>query len=72
MKQVVFDEDETKGRSKTDIITEFIQYAYGKLSARNITVSADVFGTIIGSNVDAQAVGQVYSDMANHLDYICR
>ncbi|MBE5992082.1 MAG: sugar fermentation stimulation protein [Paenibacillaceae bacterium] len=71
MKQVVFDEDETKGRSKTDIITEFIQYAYGKLSARNITVSADVFGTIIGSNVDAQAVGQVYSDMANHLDYIC-
>ena len=71
MKQVVFDADETKGRSKTDIITEFIQYAYGKLSARNITVSADVFGTIIGSNVDAQAVGQVYSDMANHLDYIC-
>ena len=71
MKQVVFDGDETKGRSKTDIITEFIQYAYGKLSARNITVSADVFGTIIGSNVDAQAVGQVYSDMANHLDYIC-
>ena len=71
MKQVVFDEDETEGRSKTDIITEFIQYAYGKLSARNIMVSADVFGTIIGSNVDAQAVGQVYSDMANHLDYIC-
>lgn len=71
MKQVVFDEDETEGRSKTDIITEFIEYAYGKLSARNITVSADVFGTIIGSNVDAQAVGQVYSDMANHLDYIC-
>ncbi len=30
-----------------------------------------MFGTIIGSNVDAQAVGQVYSDMANHLDYIC-
>jgi hypothetical protein len=71
MKQVIFDVNETKGRSKTDIITEFIQYAYGKLSARNITVSADVFGTIIGSNVDAQAVGQVYSDMASHLDYIC-
>jgi hypothetical protein len=71
MKQVVFDEEETEGRSKTDIITEFIQYAYDKLSAQNIAVSADVFGTIIGSNVDAQAVGQVYSDMANHLDYIC-
>nr|WP_288827843.1 putative glycoside hydrolase [uncultured Clostridium sp.] len=71
MKQVVFDEKDTQGRSKTDIITEFIEYAYEKLSARNIPVSADVFGTIIGSNVDAQAVGQVYSDMANHLDYIC-
>nr|WP_242974323.1 putative glycoside hydrolase [Lacrimispora amygdalina] len=71
MKQVAFDEKVTKGRSKTDIITEFIQYAYEKLSARNITVSADVFGTIIGSNVDAQAVGQVYSDMTDHLDYIC-
>ena len=71
MKQVAFEEEDTKGRSKTDIITEFIKYAYEKLSDQNITVSADVFGTIIGSNVDAQAVGQVYSDMADHLDYIC-
>jgi len=68
---VVFDEKDTKGRSKTDIITEFIQYAYDKLSSRNVFVSADVFGTIIGSKVDAEAVGQIYQEMANHLDYIC-
>ena len=71
MKQVAFDQVETKGRSKTDIITEFIQYAYDKLSSQNVFVSADVFGTIIGSKVDAEAVGQIYHDMARHLDYIC-
>lgn len=71
MKQVAFDEADTKGRSKTDIITEFITYAYDKLSAEGIFVSADVFGTIIGSKIDADAVGQVYNDMARHLDYIC-
>ncbi|GLB27085.1 hypothetical protein LXJ15735_33260 [Lacrimispora xylanolytica] len=71
MNQVVFDEKDTRGRSKTDVITEFIEYAYKKLSAHDIYVSADVFGAIIGSNVDAQRVGQVYYDMAEHLDYIC-
>lgn len=71
MKNVVFDEADTKGRSKTDIITEFIDYAYEKLSAENVYVSADVFGTIIGSKVDADRVGQDYSAMACHLDYIC-
>lgn len=71
MNEVVFDEKDTKGRSKTDVITEFIQYAYGKLSPHDIFVSADVFGTIIGSKVDAERVGQVYEDMAEHLDYIC-
>lgn len=71
MKQVAFDEADTKGRSKTDIITEFITYAYDRLSAEGVYVAADVFGTIIGSRIDADAVGQVYNDMAKHLDYIC-
>ncbi len=71
MKQVAFDEADTQGRSKTDIITEFITYAYEKLSAENVFVAADVFGTIIGSKIDADAVGQVYNEMAKHLDYIC-
>lgn len=71
MKQVAFDEADTRGRSKTDIITEFVKYAYEKLSACNVFVSADVFGTIIGSRVDAKAVGQDYGEMAGHLDYIC-
>jgi len=71
MKNVVFDEELTQGRSKTDVITEFCQYAYENLASQGLFVSADVFGTIIGSEIDANAVGQIYTDMAKHLDYIC-
>ena len=65
MRDVVFDEAET------DVITEFVKYAYENLASQGLFVSADVFGTIIGSDIDAQAVGQVYTEMAKHLDYIC-
>lgn len=71
MRDVVFDEVVTGGRSKTDVITEFVKYAYENLASQGLFVSADVFGTIIGSDIDAQAVGQVYTEMAKHLDYIC-
>lgn len=71
MRQVVFDENQTLGRSRTDIITEFTQYAYGKLRPLGVFVSADVFGAVIGSEQDARAVGQNYGDMACHVDYIC-
>ena len=71
MRDVVFDEAVTGGRSKTDVITEFVKYAYENLASQGLFVSADVFGTIIGSDINAQAVGQVYTEMAKHLDYIC-
>ena len=71
MRDVVFDEAVTGGRSKTDVITEFVKYAYENLASQGLFVSADVCGTIIGSDIDAQAVGQVYTEMAKHLDYIC-
>lgn len=71
MKEVVFDEADTKGRTKTEVITEFTQFIYGKLAPLGIFVSADVFGAIIGSSQDAEAVGQIYGDLAGNLDYIC-
>ena len=71
MKYVVFDETDTGGRDKTQAITEFISYAYDELAKEGLFVSADVFGTIMGSEEDAAAVGQEYEDMAEHLDYIC-
>jgi hypothetical protein len=60
-----------KNKSKGQIITEFTEYAKEKLSSKGVFVSADVYGTIIDSQVDAKIVGQDYVDMAAHLDYIC-
>lgn len=71
MKDVVFDEAVTEGRSKTEVITEFVKYAYENLASQGLFVSADVFGTIIGSEIDAEAVGQDYTELAKYLDYIC-
>ena len=58
-------------QSKTDVITEFTQYAYDKLSPEGVYVSADVYGTIIDSKIDQDIVGQNFVDMASHLGYIC-
>lgn len=71
MRNVVFDETDTLGRSKTDIVTEFTEYACEKLKPLGLFVSADVFGAIIGSPQDAGSVGQIYGDLAKSLDYIC-
>lgn len=62
---------EAETKSKEDIIIEFTQYAYDKLKPLGVFVSADVYGTIISSSVDAGLVGQNYVEMAKHLDYIC-
>ena len=68
---VVYDENDTLGRGKTDIITEAVGYMSEKLNEAGLFVSCDVFGTIIGSEIDAESVGQNYSDMVEELDYIC-
>lgn len=70
MQEAVFDETQVNGRSRTDIICEFMAYTYEKLKTEGLFVSADVFGTIINSGVDADSVGQIYAEMAKHLDYI--
>lgn len=70
MQDAVFDEADVQERSRTDIILEFMSYAYEKLKAEGLFVSADVFGAIINSSVNADSVGQIYGEMAKHLDYI--
>lgn len=70
MREAVFDEEQVNGRSRTDIICEFMEYAYERLSREGLFVSADVFGAIINSDVNADSVGQIYGEMAKHLDYI--
>ena len=58
-------------KSKEDIIIEFTKYAYERLKPLGVFVSADVYGTIISSSIDAGLVGQNYVEMAKYLDYIC-
>ena len=70
VKQAHFGE-EARDKSKIEVITEFTKYAYEELSPLGVYVSADVFGSIISSDVDAKIVGQSYYQMAKYLDYIC-
>lgn len=71
MNNVVYSEEETQGMDKTEIISEFVKYASDRLAEKNVFMSADVFGTIIGSYVDTISVGQDYSAMAGAVDYMC-
>ncbi|MDF2542679.1 MAG: putative rane protein [Herbinix sp.] len=70
MSEVDFGE-EAKDKTKEDIILEFTKYAYERLKPLGVFVSADVYGTIISSKIDAGLVGQNYIEMAKYLDYIC-
>ncbi|MDF2486595.1 MAG: putative rane protein [Herbinix sp.] len=62
---------EAKNKTKEAIISEFTKYAYESLKPLGVYVSADVYGTIISSSIDAGLVGQNYVEMAKYLDYIC-
>lgn len=58
-------------KKKSEIITEFTAYMVENLHPYGVKVSADVFGTIITSKIDAEIVGQDYKELIKHLDYIC-
>lgn len=70
MKKVDFGE-EANDNTKIDAITEFTKYASERLKPQGVYVSADVYGAIIDSKVDANIVGQDYIQMSKYLDYIC-
>lgn len=70
MADVDFGKDE-KNYSKQEIINGFTKYAYEQLMPLGVYVSADVYGAIINSSVDADIVGQNYAQMSRCLDYIC-
>lgn len=57
--------------SKTEIITQFTQYAHDQISPLGVYVSADVFGTIIDNSYDSGIVGQDYASISSNLDVIC-
>ena len=63
--------EDAKTKNKQEVITEFTKYVYEKLKPLGVFVSADVYGTIISSSIDAGLVGQDYVEMSKYLDYIC-
>lgn len=57
--------------SYMEIIAEFGRYAMDRLSPYGVTVSADVFGTIIISNIDSALIGQDFLELAQIFDVLC-
>lgn len=69
MKQVDFSSS-AEGRTKTEAITGFTEYASEKLRGMGAAVSADVYGVVIDSRVDQEIVGQDYAELCRSLDAI--
>ncbi|MBO5199524.1 MAG: putative glycoside hydrolase [Lachnospiraceae bacterium] len=63
--------EEAEEVSKIETITAFVKYACEQLRPCGLYISADVYGAIISSQIDAKIVGQSYTDMSRYLDYIC-
>ncbi len=55
---------------KMAVICEAVDYFTDYLKPLGVYVSADVFGSIIGSEIDSAIVGQNYVQLAKELDYI--
>ena len=65
------DYGDTGGLTKIEAITAFSQYAYDRLSPTGIKLSADIFGTVIDSPVDAELIGQDLAQLAQIYDVLC-
>lgn len=55
---------------KRQAIQDFLSYAGDRLHKKGCVVTADVFGTIIGSETDVQTVGQDYTALGQTVDAI--
>lgn len=57
--------------SREDAVLGFLEAARAALEPEGVWVSADVFGTVIKSKMDAEMIGQDYARMAGVVDFIC-
>lgn len=62
---------DTQNYTKEQVILDFLTYAAERLHEKDIVLGADVFGTVIHSNVDAGIVGQDYKEIGSIVDVIC-
>ncbi len=58
------------GLSKSDVIRDFLKYAYQELKPLGVKVSADVFGLTCSADSDI-GIGQVIEKVADGVDIIC-
>lgn len=56
--------------TKQQAVSGFLNYAVQRLHEKNIVVTADVFGTIIGSRTDVERVGQDYKSLGECVDVL--
>jgi len=56
--------------TKEQAISGFLSYACERLHEKGIAVTADVFGTVIGSETDIERVGQNYTALGNVVDVL--
>ncbi|HBF36947.1 MAG TPA: GTP-binding protein, partial [Firmicutes bacterium] len=61
---------EADGRVKSDVIRDFLKYAYQELKPMGVKVSADVFGLTCSAK-DDMGIGQVMGKVAEGVDVIC-
>ena len=52
-------------------LNNFFKYMEHRLHKKNIIYGADLFGTVIGSDIDRDRTGQDYVDIAKMTDNIC-
>lgn len=57
------------GRSPSDVIKDFLEYARGRLAKYNVFVSVDLFGLTAGQQGE-MGIGQNVKMIAEHVDYI--
>ncbi|MBO4899108.1 MAG: putative glycoside hydrolase [Lachnospiraceae bacterium] len=62
---------EINDTDKHTYIEGFLRKASERIHAKGIPVSADLFGTVIGNEIDVTMVGQDYAELARCVDAIC-
>lgn len=60
----------TDNRTRTQAVTEFVQYAKEKLSPLGVEVSVDIFGYAAAVPA-AEGIGQDFNLISSHVDVIC-
>lgn len=62
---------ELTGSVRQQTITDFLTYAKERVEPTGAAVTADVFGTIIGSETDKERTGQDYAGLGGIIDVLC-